>query len=259
MGTAWRLEIPPHLRLQASLNALEFLAAYVSVTTSFHEQQICPLSVIECITDSMSAAGWLEKSNFQEKDPLHLRLARALATEVLNHDCRLPSTWIAGKTNVIADCLSRDHQLSDIQLTNLLSSQTLLQVPPNFHIYPVPPHISSRIVSWMQALPASKDAPSAPTRSGLVIGDTTSNSPKTSNANMTHSSSPCHHYTEHELSAHSQPHTARDSTETKEEWPKAPSEKHWTQWRRSFGKTNVRAPSIRETGAQDSTTPSNDS
>ncbi len=91
-GRAWRIELPTELRLRATLNCLEFLAAYITIKLAFHYGDIQELSVIEAITDSTATASWLIKSSFTDAEPFHQHIARSLATSLIDNDCSLSAT-----------------------------------------------------------------------------------------------------------------------------------------------------------------------
>lgn len=76
-GVAWQWELPSDLCDRVSLNALEFLAEYITIWMDIcfggAPQESCFLSQ----ADSTSASGWLRKSNFSDDDPFHLELSLA--------------------------------------------------------------------------------------------------------------------------------------------------------------------------------------
>jgi hypothetical protein len=113
-------------------------------------------------TDSTSAAGWLRKSNFDDRDPLHLDIAQETAELIMSHDSCLYSQWFHGKLNEVADSLSRDHHLSDTDLLTLLHHNIPEQVPEDFKIYPLPPSIKLKIMTWLCSLPPATQSPAAP-------------------------------------------------------------------------------------------------
>ena len=119
-GRAWRLEIPEELRNRATLNSLEFLAGNVAIEMEqLHGNLPRRFNVLSC-WDSTTAAGSLRKSNFNDECPLQLWIARHLALMVITAGATVHSHWFPGKENNISDCCSRDHHLSDGDLTNLL-------------------------------------------------------------------------------------------------------------------------------------------
>jgi hypothetical protein len=123
-GNARRFELPIHLRLRTSLNALEFLACVTTIWLDIILVNIPREACILSQTDSSSAAGWLRKSNFPAGDNeiVQMTMARQLAKLVMQPDCCLFSQWFAGDENLVADSLSREFHLSDESLTNLIIS-----------------------------------------------------------------------------------------------------------------------------------------
>jgi hypothetical protein len=189
-GVAWRWEIPLHLRWRATLNSLEFLAAYVQLCMDIEVGKAPSGSCFLSQTDSTSTAGWLRKSNFDDAEPLHLELARATATMIMGHESCLYSQWFAGNENDVADSLSRDHHLSDAALLALLLSSVPEQVPKDFRLCPIPPDVDSKITTWLLSLPPSTQSPMAPHRSKLATGDTGTTTSSPLNWMMIHSSLP---------------------------------------------------------------------
>jgi hypothetical protein len=85
-GIAWRWKNPRDLQNQATLNVLEYLTGYLSIWMEIYvgnaKTRLCFLSQ----TDSTSAAGWIRKSNFGDVCPMHLQVAQASATLIMDHD-----------------------------------------------------------------------------------------------------------------------------------------------------------------------------
>jgi hypothetical protein len=75
-------------------------------------------------------------------------VAREHAMRYMNHEIREYSQWFPGIQNNVADALSREIDLSDAKLTNLLRLSVPSQVPENFEIVPLP----NKIVSWLTSL-----------------------------------------------------------------------------------------------------------
>jgi hypothetical protein len=161
-GIAWRWEIPLTLRWRATLNVLEYLAGYITLWMEIHVGKAPNGSCFLSQTDSTSAAGWLRKSNFDDRDPLHLDIAQETAELIMSHDSCLYSQWFHGKLNEVADSLSRDHHLSDTDLLTLLHHNIPEQVPEDFKIYPLPPSIELKIMTWLCSLPPAMQSPAAP-------------------------------------------------------------------------------------------------
>jgi hypothetical protein len=113
-------------------------------------------------TNSTSDAGWLPKSNFDDKDLLHLDIAQETADLIMSHDSCLYSQWFRGKLNGVADSLSHDHHLSNTDLLTLLCRNIPEQVPKDFNIYPLPPSAELKIMTWLCSLPPAMQSPAAP-------------------------------------------------------------------------------------------------
>ena len=75
-----------------------------------------------------------------------------------------------GIANVIADCLSRDFHMNDIDLTQFLHYAIPSQMPMNFQIFHLPEELSSWIVSVVGSLPQSKELLPIPSPSNLALG-----------------------------------------------------------------------------------------
>ena len=149
-GVAWRFQIPTKLKNKASINLLEFLASIVTIILSL--ENVPKYQKILAFTDSSSALGWLYKSSFHPATHhQHDIAARYLALFMIRNEHSLYATHIAGSKNNIADALSRDFNLNNIQLTNAIHSHYIEQVPKNFKIVPLPKHLSSWIVSILES------------------------------------------------------------------------------------------------------------
>jgi hypothetical protein len=218
-GKAWRWEIPVELRGRATLNALEFLASYVAIATEVAHNNVPPLSCFLSQTDSTTAAGWLQKSNFTDDDPLQLRIARATASTMMESESLLYSQWIPGNDNPIADCLSRDHDRSDAELTMLLFLHCSSQMPRHFAICPVDPELSLKMTLWLRALPRGEPTPKAPTRSKLLTGKSGSFTFTPLNSTTTPSSSSSSHLYESPSSPHSERLTEKTDSQYESSLP----------------------------------------
>ena len=165
-GNAWRYILPPQYIDKLSINLLEFIAStitiYLTITTSNHPHKILAL------TDSLSALGWLHKASFPQSHHIHNKVARHLALSLIDHDSSLYSQHIPGRFNVVADMLSRDHHISDKQLTFILRTIYPTQTPQNYRLSPLPP----KIIEWLHSLMPSLTKPPAspPHRSRNKLG-----------------------------------------------------------------------------------------
>jgi hypothetical protein len=120
-GIAWRYRLPKSQLGRATLNLLEFLAAFVGVIvesrtgTPWTEED-----VMLSQGDSTSAAGWLARSSFNDDCPMHLAMARSFADFCMIEGIDHYSQWFPGKDNAVADNLSRDFALDDDGITKLI-------------------------------------------------------------------------------------------------------------------------------------------
>jgi hypothetical protein len=79
-GIAWMFQLPESLLGRATLNALEFLAAFVGVLVEVScGAEWTDADVILSQGDSVSAAKWLASSSFDDDCPTHLAIARSFA------------------------------------------------------------------------------------------------------------------------------------------------------------------------------------
>jgi hypothetical protein len=182
--------IPEKLCILVTLNTLEYVAGYVGCWMEFHETDVAELEVILCQGDSTSAAGWNRKSNFDEEiQSLQLEIAMALATMFMEHNTGLYSQWFRGDWNDVSDSCSRDHHLSEQELTELLLSTVPNQVLMDFAFVPLPPaELVSKLMTWLLKLPKVKQSPKRPLQSKMATGATTSSTSMTSNSSTTLSS-----------------------------------------------------------------------
>jgi hypothetical protein len=72
-GFAWRWYIPKPLKFRASNNLLEHLPAIISLQINIIEECLKPLDCVLLMTDSMTAEGWLQKSNFSKLEESKLQ------------------------------------------------------------------------------------------------------------------------------------------------------------------------------------------
>jgi hypothetical protein len=157
-GRAWRFIIPHHLLGRAHINLLEFLAILVSVWLDIIEGSVKPLDCLLVMGDSTTAVGWLHKTRIIHKDmkvedfQARTKVARKLATLVIENNLCLYSQWFPGKKNVIADSLSRDIDVPTHKLTHHYHSLFPTQMPSNFAISPLPDTIISFILSTLSEL-----------------------------------------------------------------------------------------------------------
>ena len=155
-------QIPWELQLLASLNALEFLASYVMIFMDIHVGNTPADSCFLSQGNSTLAMGWLQKSNFNDAQPLHLSLAHAMANLLMDHDSCLYSQWFPGKDNIVTNLLSQDTHLNDASLLTHLLSHVPKEIPEGFCICPLLPKLVSQIMTWLHKLPALMESLGAP-------------------------------------------------------------------------------------------------
>lgn len=171
-GIAWRFELPLHCRNRTSLNSLEFLACVISIWVDSFHNVIEPESCLLTLMDSTTALGWIRKSNFADKSDefVQLSTAQQLASLVLSSETSLYSQWFPGEQNTIADSLSRDFRINDTNLSSLLISHFLDQVPYGLDILPVPPNIVSWLTCLLLSQPQKEPWLKEPMRSKFALG-----------------------------------------------------------------------------------------
>jgi hypothetical protein len=156
---------------RATLNLLEFLAAFVGVLVEFQlGSQWVEEDVMLSQGDSTSAAGWLAKSSFDDDCPMHLAIARSFADFCLENGIDHYSQWFPGKKNKVADSLSRDFALDDDEVTQLIRDHCSPLVPQSFRITTLPETITSRIGNLLRKLPSTELLPSRPAPSAVAAG-----------------------------------------------------------------------------------------
>ena len=158
-GIAWRWELPVALRGYFSLNLLEFIAARLTVKLSLDKLAIrdtCSDGIkIHSLTDSSSALSWMWKATFDPvKFPTHDKVARRLATDLMEADCSLFPSHIAGEQNIIADSLSRDFHLPKGTLIKEMYRKHGDQMPKNFKIF----DLAATDISWIYSIRPSMQA-----------------------------------------------------------------------------------------------------
>jgi hypothetical protein len=115
------------------------------------------------IGDNTSALGWIHKSNFHPESyaeqSSHLALARHITTMLADLEVIQCGQWLPGDDNAVADKLSREHVLSNHDLTELIVSIYPSQTPIGFRISPLPPAIISWATYWMHHTRETKESP----------------------------------------------------------------------------------------------------
>ena len=170
-GIAWRYLLPESLLGRATLNLLEFLAAFVGLLVEHGAgRKWSNADVMLSQGDSKSAAGWLAKSTFDDDCPMHLAMARQFADFCLTNDIVHYTQWFPGKKNSVADVLSRDFALNDEEVTKLIRDNCSPFVPQHFRIIPLQPTIISRIGDLLRRLPKTQLLPAQPAPSAIAAG-----------------------------------------------------------------------------------------
>ena len=185
-GVAWRLLLPPDWIGRGSLNCLEFLAALVGIWVEhqFGEHWVED-DVILCQGDSSSATGWIARSSFGDECPLHLAIARAMARYMIDHDLTHYSQWFPGKENAVADVLSRDFELGDSEVVELIKKNFSHQIPQDFRLVLLPEKIVTDVGSLLRLLPKTQPLPPRPAPSGIAVGEGSKVSSARSGTRMT--------------------------------------------------------------------------
>ncbi len=175
-GHAWRFQISANLQFRATNNLLEYLAAIITPWINLLNGQLksgdCALSM----TDSTTAEGWMQKSNFDKsgEDPIQASVcadaARHHAKLFMDANIKGYSQWFAGKLNNVADALSWDWHHVDSKLTAILCLHFPQQMPTHFEISPLPSKISSWLILLLQRLPTNKQLQEEHTTTNLALG-----------------------------------------------------------------------------------------
>jgi len=192
IGLAWQFNLAGlNIDPRVSNNLLEIIGAVVQIWFTIAFDPDCPpLSCLLAWTDNSSGAGWLHKSNFDERgDRLHDAIARKFATVLLDHSCMVFPQHIQGEQNSVADCLSRRFDLTPTQIESHILSSHPEQVPTNFQVAPLPNEISSWIFSTVTRPSESTiQKPRGHTKSTTEPGTGGHSSSPKSASLMTHSS-----------------------------------------------------------------------
>jgi hypothetical protein len=174
-GIAWRYLLPESLLGRATLNSLEFLAAFVELLVEHGAgRKRSNADVMLSQGDSRSAAGWLAKSTFDDDCPMHLALARHLPTSASQNDIVHYTQWFPGTKNNVADVLSRNFALNDEEVTKLIHNNCSPFVPQHLRIIPLQPTIISQIGDLLRRLPKTQFLPAQSALSAIAAGAVTS-------------------------------------------------------------------------------------
>jgi hypothetical protein len=167
-GRAWRLQIPTELQHRKSQNFLEYLACMTQLMCMLAENPWKRGDCFLSLGDNTSALGWIHKSNFRpDKDKeksSHLALARHITDMLADLDVIQCGQWLPGDDNGVADKLSREHVLSDHDLTKLIVLTHPAQTPIGFQVSPLSPEITSWATYWVRHEHGTKESPPEPFR-----------------------------------------------------------------------------------------------
>ena len=151
-GISWRYKLSQHLVGSLTINLLELMAVTITIKVSLRTLASSPSNSgirILSLTDSSSALGWFHHSFFYLIDfLLHDVVVRELADTPLTHNSALYSQHIPGECNNVADCLFRDFDIPDKELTIMLHLVFPHQMPPNFYTY----KLEGDIISWIESM-----------------------------------------------------------------------------------------------------------
>jgi hypothetical protein len=135
------------------------------------------------MTNSMTAKGWLKKSNFSklgespEQASARIEAARIHTSLFLKKGIKTYSQWFKREDNDVADVLSHDNDRSEHKLTLIIKSCCLLQVPSRFKILQLPKEIISFLTALLCKLPVKEQMREEHTRSKLGCGEGGRNMP----------------------------------------------------------------------------------
>jgi hypothetical protein len=165
-GRAWRLKIPPDLRHKKPQNFLEYLACMIQLMCMLSECNWKPGDCFLSVGDNISALRWIRKSNFnpeaKSEHATHLALARHVTMRLADLRVTQFSQWLPGIDNVVADALSREHTMSDSDLTNFIVHSYPSQTPHGFQIKALPPSVSCWALYWLRHNNVTKESPPEP-------------------------------------------------------------------------------------------------
>jgi hypothetical protein len=110
----WCFKLPNDLQFRALNNLLEFLAAIITPWIDIIKGWLNPGDCALSMTDSTTAEGWMRKSNFVKLDDNPIQVttrvdaARKYVSVFMQAGVKGYSQWFAGKSNNVANALSRD-------------------------------------------------------------------------------------------------------------------------------------------------------
>ena len=166
-GPAWRCQIPDDLLGILSINILESIATFWTANLCIRMKGACK---ILCKVDSTSARSWMRRNRFDPHvSPAHDAICREMGKMLLKFDSATTIQHIQGKSNVLADSLSRDSHLSSSQLTQALNQRIKSRLPENFKIVEQnPPELIRLLKKLASLLPSKTPTPKVRERSEIL-------------------------------------------------------------------------------------------
>jgi hypothetical protein len=167
-GPAWRFELPVHLRGIFSLNILESIAAFWTLKLLIDLVGPCR---VQALVDSMSAKYWISRNKFSPTEtPIHDQVCRWIGELLCLNDTAILTSHNSGKSNEIADSLSRDSHISHaIYIQALISARGTRKMPKNFCLVEQNSEdLRMRLETLKSKVPSLKPSQIEPNRSDLL-------------------------------------------------------------------------------------------
>jgi len=132
-GPAWRFELPDHLQGIFSSNLLELIAAFWSLKFLFRFVHY-PVRV-HGFADNSATLIWLVRNRFDPiSSPAHEEVCRSTGRLLMDNQSSAETSHVVGKSNIIADSLSRDTNLPILYHEQMLRNNCGTALPRNFKI-----------------------------------------------------------------------------------------------------------------------------
>jgi hypothetical protein len=170
-GPAWRFELPDHLQGIFSSNLLELIAAFWSMKFLF-EFISYPVK-LQGFADNSATLTWLVRNRFDATTtPAHEHVCRSTGRLLMNKKSSAAASHVDGKSNIIADSLSRDTNLPLSSHEQMLHAKCAQLLPENFKIVQSNDKELLQFLEHLASLMPSKQPTRMPrTRSELQRGD----------------------------------------------------------------------------------------
>ena len=168
-GIFWRFYLPPEWLGIFTLNILEYIASIFTVEFEIADTTH-PFPNILARLDSTTADAWMWKSNFDPDDTIHTECGRHLGSLLIDNNTCLDSSWMAGEKNPVADSLSRDNHLTNLQLTYLFASLYPDQMPTSFRFLELTPSMLSFMTLLVHGKTEKTEFKKQPKKSALSTG-----------------------------------------------------------------------------------------